>query len=527
MAANPNSIDTLITEIEALDSKALDTLIEDNPEIICPISGEIMRDPVSVATGHTFNREGIAQWLSNHNTNPVTGEILQHKELAPNWSLKSMITRKLEGLKKALSQQNNRSQSSSSSSSSSSYGATVARFEKPKTSAPPHALLDDKEQQHPEAWYARAQDENTNPVEARRLYALIMEEGKKGDAAAQYFLYHMYGSGHGVLRDSSVAYNYLTRSAEKRYFPAQNALARMNEKLALNSSFVASQSSFFNQSKQSSSIKKDPATLYSEGCKHRDTGDFSSAQRCFEEAAKQKSPEACYALAQMYEDEKIWVQNSNDRPLYIQHWYTQAASFGHTDAAYRMGQIHDKKQYRYGNITIDGRVIYFAPVNMNTSHKWYLRAGATHAGAQYKLGLYYEERYNRGSAYSCYQRALAANKGHHAAADALIQLSAEVQVELDSYVSQKDLANKSALWGPSEDDVARVTLAIALRGKLSGQESARMFSKKEVELIFSSDRLNAILNKPQHSWIIDKLRGEWAEEPQAQNAPRMGMSNGR
>ncbi|KAM7470980.1 hypothetical protein LguiA_009163 [Lonicera macranthoides] len=61
-------------------------------EFLCPISLEIMTDPVIVATGQTYERESIQKWLdSNHRTCPKTGQTLSHLLLAPNYALRNLI----------------------------------------------------------------------------------------------------------------------------------------------------------------------------------------------------------------------------------------------------------------------------------------------------------------------------------------------------------------------------------------------------------------------------------------------------
>ncbi|XVE84359.1 hypothetical protein DITRI_Ditri17bG0006000 [Diplodiscus trichospermus] len=58
----------------------------------CPISLELMRDPVVVASGQTYDRESINQWIeSGHNTCPKTGQILAHTNLIPNRALRNLI----------------------------------------------------------------------------------------------------------------------------------------------------------------------------------------------------------------------------------------------------------------------------------------------------------------------------------------------------------------------------------------------------------------------------------------------------
>lgn len=58
---------------------------------ICPISLEIMQDPVITADGYTFERARIEAWFKEHNTNPLTNVALDSKALIPNKLLKAAI----------------------------------------------------------------------------------------------------------------------------------------------------------------------------------------------------------------------------------------------------------------------------------------------------------------------------------------------------------------------------------------------------------------------------------------------------
>ena len=58
----------------------------------CPISMELMSDPVVLATGHTYERVCIERWLQQGNrTCPVTGMRLRHLELTPNFALRVAV----------------------------------------------------------------------------------------------------------------------------------------------------------------------------------------------------------------------------------------------------------------------------------------------------------------------------------------------------------------------------------------------------------------------------------------------------
>jgi hypothetical protein len=60
-------------------------------EYICPITAEIMTDPVSTLDGFTYERAAITEWLRTKDVSPKTGATLESKALIPNHSLRSMI----------------------------------------------------------------------------------------------------------------------------------------------------------------------------------------------------------------------------------------------------------------------------------------------------------------------------------------------------------------------------------------------------------------------------------------------------
>ncbi|KAL3324723.1 hypothetical protein AABB24_038698 [Solanum stoloniferum] len=58
----------------------------------CPISLELMTDPVIVSTGQTYERSCIEKWLeAGHSTCPKTQQALTSKSLTPNYVLRSLI----------------------------------------------------------------------------------------------------------------------------------------------------------------------------------------------------------------------------------------------------------------------------------------------------------------------------------------------------------------------------------------------------------------------------------------------------
>ncbi|EEE64090.1 hypothetical protein OsJ_18921 [Oryza sativa Japonica Group] len=64
------------------------------PDFRCPISLDLMRDPVVSASGQTYDRESITRWFgSGKSTCPKTGQVLANLELVPNKALKNLISR--------------------------------------------------------------------------------------------------------------------------------------------------------------------------------------------------------------------------------------------------------------------------------------------------------------------------------------------------------------------------------------------------------------------------------------------------
>ncbi|KAF8746183.1 hypothetical protein HU200_013411 [Digitaria exilis] len=62
-------------------------------QFLCPISSEIMRDPVVLASGQTYDRCFIQEWLSSGSrTCPQTQQVLSNTILIPNHLVRSMIS---------------------------------------------------------------------------------------------------------------------------------------------------------------------------------------------------------------------------------------------------------------------------------------------------------------------------------------------------------------------------------------------------------------------------------------------------
>ncbi|XP_075335864.1 WD repeat, SAM and U-box domain-containing protein 1 [Odontesthes bonariensis] len=82
----------LLRKIESL--KAAQSGSEAPDEFLCPVTRELMKDPVIAADGYSYEREAIESWIRGKNkTSPMTNLPLQTTLLTPNRSLKMAITR--------------------------------------------------------------------------------------------------------------------------------------------------------------------------------------------------------------------------------------------------------------------------------------------------------------------------------------------------------------------------------------------------------------------------------------------------
>ncbi len=50
-----------------------------------------MQDPVIAADGHTYERHAMEDWLTCHNTSPITGQELQNLRLIGNVAIRCAI----------------------------------------------------------------------------------------------------------------------------------------------------------------------------------------------------------------------------------------------------------------------------------------------------------------------------------------------------------------------------------------------------------------------------------------------------
>ena len=60
-------------------------------DFYCPITGDLMNEPVLGKDGHSYEKSEILKWLSTNSTSPITREPLTKDDLVDNLPLKRSI----------------------------------------------------------------------------------------------------------------------------------------------------------------------------------------------------------------------------------------------------------------------------------------------------------------------------------------------------------------------------------------------------------------------------------------------------
>jgi len=82
-------------DCEELDDVSEDPISKLEDSFICPISQEIIEDPVVAADGFTYERNCIEYWFKHGKlTSPMTGARLFNHSLIPNIILRNIIREK-------------------------------------------------------------------------------------------------------------------------------------------------------------------------------------------------------------------------------------------------------------------------------------------------------------------------------------------------------------------------------------------------------------------------------------------------
>jgi hypothetical protein len=74
------------------NAKAAEKKEDDMPEsFMCPLTQEVLRDPVVDPEGNSYERSAIESWLEKNNTSPITRKPLRKEDLVPNRALREVI----------------------------------------------------------------------------------------------------------------------------------------------------------------------------------------------------------------------------------------------------------------------------------------------------------------------------------------------------------------------------------------------------------------------------------------------------
>lgn len=84
--------------IESAVADAKDAMVKSNrmkgmkirDEFMCPITYELMREPVVASDGHTYEKSAIEKWLKSHQISPRNGEPISATTIS-NINLKKLI----------------------------------------------------------------------------------------------------------------------------------------------------------------------------------------------------------------------------------------------------------------------------------------------------------------------------------------------------------------------------------------------------------------------------------------------------
>ena len=95
--ASPSSSSSTATQELARAKKKFKATVSELSEIVmCPISHELMVDPVIAADGNTYERKEIEEWLETHDTSPLTRQRLDNQSLTTNRVVKQQIEKLVE-----------------------------------------------------------------------------------------------------------------------------------------------------------------------------------------------------------------------------------------------------------------------------------------------------------------------------------------------------------------------------------------------------------------------------------------------
>lgn len=85
----PTKFENWVETLPDIGSAILDS-------ICCPITQDVMTDPVTTTDGYTFERSAISKWLETNTDCPLSRQPLINKKLTINWNCRKSITSLIE-----------------------------------------------------------------------------------------------------------------------------------------------------------------------------------------------------------------------------------------------------------------------------------------------------------------------------------------------------------------------------------------------------------------------------------------------
>uniref|UniRef100_A0A7N0RED9 RING-type E3 ubiquitin transferase n=1 Tax=Kalanchoe fedtschenkoi TaxID=63787 RepID=A0A7N0RED9_KALFE len=80
-------------KVGIISKEIADTFLTVPKDFCCPISLDLMEDPVIICTGQSYDRAYIIRWMDDgHCTCPKTGQMLTHTRVVPNQALRNLIS---------------------------------------------------------------------------------------------------------------------------------------------------------------------------------------------------------------------------------------------------------------------------------------------------------------------------------------------------------------------------------------------------------------------------------------------------
>lgn len=77
--------------VDKLEASGVDPVALAPSYALCPITQDLMRDPVVAEDGHSYEREAIKRWFLSHNTSPLTNKALYSKRVVANHNLRAHV----------------------------------------------------------------------------------------------------------------------------------------------------------------------------------------------------------------------------------------------------------------------------------------------------------------------------------------------------------------------------------------------------------------------------------------------------